>query len=108
MDYNHNNISPLDNRYKNKILDLREVFSEHALVKTRFIIEIDWLIFLCSNHSKYFGSISKSSSLPSSVTAILVSMLFVVSISIFFDIMPKLRKNFYILKSFLNICIIFA
>ena len=61
MDYNHNNISPLDNRYKNKILDLREVFSEHALVKTRFIIEIDWLIFLCSNHSKYFGSISKSS-----------------------------------------------
>ena len=53
MDYNHNNISPLDNRYKNKILDLREVFSEHALVKTRFIIEIDWLIFLCSNHSYY-------------------------------------------------------
>tara|TARA_B100001057_G_scaffold84193_1_gene80021 strand:- start:941 stop:2287 length:1347 start_codon:yes stop_codon:yes gene_type:complete len=61
MEYNHNNISPLDNRYKNKILFLREVFSEHALVKTRFIIEIDWLIFLCSNHSKYFGSISKSS-----------------------------------------------
>ena len=61
MDYSHNNISPLDNRYQNKILELREVFSEHALIKTRFYIEIDWLIFLCSNHSKYFDSISKSS-----------------------------------------------
>jgi adenylosuccinate lyase len=61
MDYSHNNISPLDNRYQNKILELREVFSEHALIKTRFYIEIDWLIFLCSNHSKHFDSISKSS-----------------------------------------------
>ena len=61
MDYSHNNISPLDNRYQNKILELREVFSEHALIKTRFYIEIDWLIFLCSNYSKYFDSISKSS-----------------------------------------------
>ena len=51
MDYNHNNISPLDNRYQNKISELREVFSEHALIKTRFVIEIDWLIFLCRNHS---------------------------------------------------------
>ena len=24
MDYSHNNISPLDNRYQNKILELRE------------------------------------------------------------------------------------
>ena len=61
MDYNHNNISPLDNRYQNKISELREVFSEHALIKTRFVIEIDWLIFLCRNHSKYFGSLSKIS-----------------------------------------------
>ena len=61
MDYNHNNISPLDNRYQNKISELREVFSEYALIKTRFVIEIDWLIFLCRNHSKYFGSLSKIS-----------------------------------------------
>ena len=61
MDYNHNNISPLDNRYQNKISELREVFSEYALIKTRFVIEIDWLIFLCRNHSKYFGSLSKTS-----------------------------------------------
>ena len=61
MDYSHNNISPLDNRYRKKIIELTNVFSEHALVKTRFIIEIDWIIFLCSNHSKHFGSISKKS-----------------------------------------------
>ena len=61
MDYSHNNISPLDNRYRKKIIELTKIFSEHALVKTRFIIEIDWIIFLCSNHSKHFGSISKKS-----------------------------------------------
>ena len=61
MDYSHNNISPLDNRYQKKIIELTKIFSEHALVKTRFIIEIDWIIFLCSNHSKHFGSISKKS-----------------------------------------------
>ena len=61
MDYSHNNISPLDNRYQKKIIELTNVFSEHALIKTRFIIEIDWIIFLCSNHSKHFGSISNKS-----------------------------------------------
>jgi len=61
MDYSHNNISPLDNRYRKKIIELTNVFSEHALVKTRFFIEIDWIIFLCSNHSKHFGRISKKS-----------------------------------------------
>ena len=49
MKYEHKNISPLDNRYVNKILDIRDCFSEYSLVKERFNIEIDWLIYLCSN-----------------------------------------------------------
>jgi len=59
MKYEHNNISPLDSRYANKILDTRECFSEHALIKQRFNIEIDWLLYLCSN--KNFPKISKES-----------------------------------------------
>ena len=61
MNYSHNNISPLDNRYIDKVAELRKIFSEHALIKTRFIIEIDWLIFLCRNYQTHFKSISKSS-----------------------------------------------
>ena len=61
MNYTHNNISPLDNRYIEKVDELRKIFSEHALIKTRFIIEIDWLIFLCKNYPAHFKSISKSS-----------------------------------------------
>ena len=37
MKYDHNNISPLDSRYANKIPDIRNAFSEHTLIKTRFI-----------------------------------------------------------------------
>ena len=61
MNYSHNNISPLDNRYIEKVDELRKIFSERALIKTRFIIEIDWLIFLCRNYPTHFKSISKSS-----------------------------------------------
>lgn len=61
MNYSHNNISPLDNRYIDKVDELRKIFSEHALINTRFIIEIDWLIFLCRNYQTHFKSISKSS-----------------------------------------------
>ena len=59
MKYEHNNISPLDSRYANKILDIRDCFSEYTLIKERFNIEIDWLIYLCSN--KNFPKISKNS-----------------------------------------------
>ena len=54
MKYEHNNISPLDNRYSLKILDTRACFSEHELVKQRFIIEIEWLIYLCDKYPKFF------------------------------------------------------
>ena len=61
MKFEHNNISPLDNRYSNKISEHRESFSEKSLIKTRFIIEINWLLFLCKKYPNYFNKISKSS-----------------------------------------------
>jgi len=53
-------ISPLDNRYNNKIVDLATNFSESNLNKVRFEIEIEWLIFLCSKGGKNFPAISKA------------------------------------------------
>ena len=61
MKFDHDNISPLDSRYANKIPDFRKNFSESALIKIRFEIEIDWLIFLCTKLSKSFKPISKQS-----------------------------------------------
>ena len=39
-------ISPIDGRYKNKIKELENYFSEFALIKTRVEVEIRWLLFL--------------------------------------------------------------
>ena len=61
MKFEHNNISPLDSRYAEKIAPIRESFSEKALIKTRFLIEINWLIFLCEKLPKYFPKLSKIS-----------------------------------------------
>ena len=61
MKFDHNNISPLDSRYAEKIAPIRESFSEKALIKTRFLIEINWLIFLCEKLPKYFPKLSKTS-----------------------------------------------
>ena len=47
-------ISPLDNRYNNKIEELALNFSESNLNKVRVEIEIEWLIFLCSKGGKNF------------------------------------------------------
>ena len=60
MDKNFNNISPLDNRYSSKIEPTRSNFSEAALVKIRYVIEIEWLIFICVNKPDLFKSISKT------------------------------------------------
>ena len=54
MKFDHNNISPLDNRYLSKIEDIRSIFSEYSLLKTRFLIEINWLLYLCQKYPKYF------------------------------------------------------
>ena len=61
MKFEHNNISPLDSRYAEKIVPIREAFSEKALIRTRFIIEINWLLFLCNKMPNNFPKLSKIS-----------------------------------------------
>ena len=40
-------LTPIDGRYDSKITELKEFFSEYALVKYRVYVEIQWLIALC-------------------------------------------------------------
>jgi adenylosuccinate lyase len=61
MKFDHNNISPLDSRYANKISGFRDNFSESALIKIRFEIEIEWILFLCNKLPKTFKPLSKNS-----------------------------------------------
>ena len=61
MKFDHNNISPLDNRYLSKIQDIRSIFSEYNLLKTRFLIEINWLLYLCQKYPNYFSKLSNQS-----------------------------------------------
>ena len=54
-------ISPIDGRYKNKIKDLENYFSEYALIKSRVEVEINWLLFLLNLKSmKFLPNISKN------------------------------------------------
>ena len=46
-----NSISPLDGRYAAKVAELEKYFSEFALIKNRFIVEVKWLIFMSKNKS---------------------------------------------------------
>ncbi len=46
MNNSINNLSPLDGRYSNKVSEIAELFSEKALIQKRFIIEIEWLLFV--------------------------------------------------------------
>ena len=61
MKFDHNNISPLDSRYAKKISNFRENFSESKLIKIRFEIEIEWILFLCSKLPNTFKPLSKKS-----------------------------------------------
>lgn len=40
------NISPIDGRYQNKTKELKDFFSEYALIKYRTKMEINWLLFI--------------------------------------------------------------
>ena len=54
-------ISPIDGRYKNKVKDLENYFSEFALIKTRVEVEIRWLLFLLNIKSfKFLPQINKN------------------------------------------------
>lgn len=45
-----NAISPIDGRYASKTLELRNYFSEYALIKSRVLVEIRWLLKLSSEN----------------------------------------------------------
>lgn len=40
-------ISPIDGRYADKLVDLRRFFSEHALIKYRILVEVEYFVALC-------------------------------------------------------------
>ena len=40
-------ISPVDGRYRGKVVDLDRYFSEYALIKYRVMVEIEYFIALC-------------------------------------------------------------
>ncbi len=61
MKKSHDNISPLDSRYASKIEDTRTIFSEANLIKVRFDLEIDWLLFLCKKLPSNFPTLSETS-----------------------------------------------
>ncbi|WP_242085126.1 adenylosuccinate lyase [Aestuariivivens sediminis] len=44
---NLNAISPIDGRYRNKVEELADFFSEEALIKYRVLVEIEYFIALC-------------------------------------------------------------
>ncbi len=55
-----NNLSPLDGRYSNKISRITRLFNEKALIQKRFIIEIEWLLFVLNESSYKTIKISKT------------------------------------------------
>ena len=42
-----NAISPIDGRYRSKVAQLANYFSEEALIKYRVLVEIEYFIALC-------------------------------------------------------------
>jgi adenylosuccinate lyase len=42
-------LSPLDGRYASKLAPLRELFSEHALIRYRVLVEVEWLKALAAS-----------------------------------------------------------
>ncbi len=59
MNNSINNLSPLDGRYSNKVSEITQLFSEKALIQKRFIIEIEWLLFVLNESSYKTIKISK-------------------------------------------------
>ena len=41
-------ISPLDGRYREKLTELENYFSEYGLIRYRLFVELEWFIFLCN------------------------------------------------------------
>ena len=60
MNNSINNLSPLDGRYSSKVSEITELFSEKALIQKRFIIEIEWLLFVLNDSFYKTIKISKA------------------------------------------------
>ncbi len=60
-------ISPIDGRYQNKTLKLKDYFSEYALIKYRVIVEVEYLKSLIDNNIGNLGSLKDSLSLLDSI-----------------------------------------
>ena len=54
-----NAISPIDGRYRSKVAELAEFFSEEALIKYRVVIEIEYFIALCEIKLDQLSSFDK-------------------------------------------------
>ena len=52
-------ISPIDGRYATKISDLKDYFSEYALIKYRVFIEIQYFKALCDLPLPQLKSVTK-------------------------------------------------
>ena len=60
MNNSINNLSPLDGRYSNKISEIAILFNEKALIQKRFIVEIEWLLYVLNESSYKTIKISKT------------------------------------------------
>ena len=59
MKFDHDNISPLDSRYANKISELIENYSDSSKIKTRQIKKIEWILYNCEKFTKTVEPVSK-------------------------------------------------
>ena len=60
MNNSINNLSPLDGRYSNKISEIAILFNEKVLIQKRFIVEIEWLLYVLNESSYKTIKISKT------------------------------------------------
>ena len=51
-------VSPLDSRYSNRIDEINYLFSESYLNKTRLLVELNWLLYLCKKLPNNFKKLS--------------------------------------------------
>lgn len=54
-----NAISPIDGRYRSKVVELEKFFSEEALIKYRVLVEVEYFIALCELPLKQLSGFNK-------------------------------------------------
>ena len=54
-----NAISPIDGRYRSKVVELEKFFSEEALIKYRLLVEVEYFIALCELPLKQLSGFNK-------------------------------------------------